>query len=95
MWDELSPDHTRLRVGTPTPAVLVLADLHWPGWRVTVDGDERPLVRANYLFRGVALEPGQHTVEFRYAPDSFRVGAALSLGTAIVLAVFFVRRRRV
>jgi hypothetical protein len=94
VWDELSPDRARLRVGTPRPAVLVLADLHWPGWRVTVDGEERPLLRANYLFRAVAVEPGQHTVEFRYAPGSIRVGAALSLATAAALTVFFVRRRR-
>ena len=65
-----------------------------PGWRVTVDGEERPLLRANYLFRAVAVEPGQHTVEFRYAPGSIRVGAALSLATAAALTVFFVRRRR-
>ena len=94
VWEDLSPDRARLRVGTPRPAVLVLADLHWPGWRVTVDGEERPLLRADYLFRAVAVEPGQHTVEFRYAPVSIRLGAALSLATSVALAVFFLRRRR-
>src|SRR5262249_28035858 len=93
-WDELSPDRTRLRVQTPSPAVLVLADLHWPGWRVTVDGEERPLLRADYLFRAVAVEPGQHAVEFRYAPGSVRVGAALSVATAVALAVFVATSRR-
>jgi hypothetical protein len=93
-FEELSPERARLRVLAPRPAVLVLADLHWPGWRVAVDGEERPLLRANYLFRAVAVEPGEHAVEFRYAPASIRVGAALSLVTLTVLAGFFVRRRR-
>jgi hypothetical protein len=34
---------------------------------VTVDGKEEPLLRANFIMQGVALAPGQHTVEFRFA----------------------------
>ncbi len=93
-WQELSPERARLRVQSPRPAVLVLADLHWPGWRVTVDGEKRPVLRADYLFRGVALEPGDHVVEFSYAPASLRVGAALSLVTLGALIGFVVHRRR-
>jgi len=93
-WEELSPQRARLRVQSPAPTVLVLADLYWPGWRVTVDGEQRPVLRADYLFRGVAVEPGDHEVEFSYAPASLRIGALLSLLTLGALAVFAVRQRR-
>ena len=93
-WKELSPERARLRVQSPRPAVLVLADLHWPGWRVTVDGEQRPVFRADYLFRGVAIEPGDHVVEFSYAPGSLRLGAVLSLVTLGALIGFVARRRR-
>ena len=52
-------------------AILVLADLFHPAWRVFVDGEERPLLRANYLFRGVYLTPGSHRVRFRFDPFSW------------------------
>jgi hypothetical protein len=65
-------------------ALLILSDLHYPGWRATVDGEPVPLVRANYLMRAVALKPGAHTVRFEYKPRSFRIGAALS-GAAVVI----------
>src|SRR5262249_60984249 len=93
-WEALSPQRARLRVQSPAPTVLVLADLYWPGWRVTVDGEQRPVLRADYLFRGVAVEPGDHEVEFSYAPASLRRGALLSLVTLGALAVFVVRQRR-
>jgi hypothetical protein len=81
----IAPEEIRLDVVTPRPSVLVLADLFWPGWKVAVDGDERTLHRANYLFRGVALEAGTHHVRFWYAPSSIRWGILLTGSTAAAL----------
>jgi len=39
-----------------------------------VDGDEREMYRVDYLLRGVPIEPGEHTVRFRYAPGFVRRG---------------------
>lgn len=50
--------------------VLVLHDIYYPGWEVTVDGARRPILRANLLFRGVEVEKGRHHVTFRFRPTS-------------------------
>ena len=47
-------------------SVLLLNDRFDPAWRVTVDGRPAPLLRCNYLMRGVQLAPGDHTVEFTF-----------------------------
>jgi hypothetical protein len=57
-----------LTVETNKPGVLVLHDLFYPGWQVYVDGERRPVLRVNLLFRGVELEPGRHRIEFRFRP---------------------------
>jgi uncharacterized membrane protein YfhO len=68
----------------------VLADSYYPGWEARVDGRTRPLLVADYVLRAVALERGEHEVEFVFRPRSFRWGAVLSslallgLGTAAV-----------
>jgi hypothetical protein len=88
----LSPGEVVVHASARHPAVLVLADLHWPGWRVAVDGEERPLLRANFLFRGVALGPGTHTVRFWYDPPSLKLGIGLTLLTAAALLGLTLRR---
>ena len=56
---------------------LLLADAMAPGWFVTVDGVNTPLLQANLAFRAVALSEGKHTVEFVYRPWITRFGLPL------------------
>ena len=75
----------------------MLTDTNYPGWRAYVNGRRTPVVAANYLFRGVVVPPGKNVVEFAYEPNSFRYGAAISLGSLIFMLgiVFRERRRRI
>ena len=60
---------------------LVLTDAYYPGWIATVDGQPAHIERADILFRAVKVPAGQHRVEFRYQPQSFAIGAVISIGT--------------
>jgi hypothetical protein len=79
-----------VRARTDRGGYLVLADAHYPGWRAYVDGEETRVLRADYLFRAVALPPGEHLAEFRYQPRSFETGRAISLAALILAAVVLV-----
>ncbi len=81
-------------VDCSTAGHLVLLDSYYPGWRVRVDGQESPLLRANYAFRAVALGPGRHRVEFRYRPVWFYAGLAVSCASLAVWLFLLLRRRR-
>ena len=81
------PNRVTIRAALDAPGYLVLADTWYPGWRAAVDGEPVEILRANYAFRAVRLEAGEHTVEMVYRPTSVLVGGALSL---VALAVIFV-----
>ncbi|MDQ1300470.1 MAG: hypothetical protein QG637_388, partial [Chloroflexota bacterium] len=53
----------------------------------TVDGAAAPILRANLMFRAVALAPGTHEIIFSYEPVAWRTGAAISLAALAVLAL--------
>lgn len=79
---------TALRVEAEaiSDGLLVLTDTHYPGWRAWVYSIEQPIARANYLFRGVRLPKGRHTIEFRYEPLSFQLGLLIA-GATVALAL--------
>ncbi|MBA3860000.1 MAG: hypothetical protein C0507_24075 [Cyanobacteria bacterium PR.3.49] len=82
-----------MTVDAPADAVLVLADTYYPGWKARVDGKEVPIFHADYLFRGVQIPAGKHTVEFSYSSKPFNIALVLfSLGL-IASAVLLVRSR--
>jgi hypothetical protein len=51
-------------------------------------------MRANYLFRAVEVPAGESTVEFRYAPASVRIGAAITGAVLLGLVVIGLLRWR-
>ncbi len=84
------PNRVRVEASAEDDGVLVLTDTYYPGWRAWVDGAEQPILRANYLFRGIMLTVGQHTVEFWYWPHSFEWGLAIATATALLVLAYAV-----
>ena len=67
------------------PGWLVLADAFYPGWNASVDGEMTTILRTDYLFRAVPISAGEHTVIFRYEPESFWWGIRITLVTVAVV----------
>jgi hypothetical protein len=80
------PNRVVVEVHMAEPGYLVLNDTYYPGWRATVDGQRVEILAANHAFRAAQLDTGEHTVVFEYAPASFRLGAWITAGTALLLA---------
>jgi hypothetical protein len=82
-----APDRIEVEASLPEAGLLVLAEIWYPGWQVTVDGQPRPVEQVAGLLRGVSLDAGTHQVVFAYRPASVGWGTALSLaGWAAVAA---------
>ena len=71
-------NYVKIEVKCPDDGYVVLSDTFYPGWSAFVDGKPTAILRANLLFRAVAVGKGDHIVEFKYQPRSFYIGLALA-----------------
>jgi hypothetical protein len=83
-YADYAPKRIVLRAQAGCPAVLLLNDRFNPNWKVSVDGKPEKLLRCNYLMRGVQVAPGQHVIEFNFAPP---VGSLYVSLTAVVFGL--------
>ena len=84
-------NRVEVRVATRVPALLVLSENFYPGWRVSVDGEQAELLRVNYNLRGVVVGPGEHRVTFTYRPRSVWLGGLISALTLAGLLMWSLR----
>jgi hypothetical protein len=84
----------RIEAVSDAPALLMLNDTNYPGWRAYIDGRPTAIVEADYLFRGVVIPAGNSVVEFSYEPASLRIGFAVSLAAALILGILVLLKRR-
>jgi len=57
-----------VEVDAPAGGFLLLNDVWHPWWRAEVDGRAADLLKANVLFRAVAVGPGRHRARFSFHP---------------------------
>jgi hypothetical protein len=61
-------------VNADKPGFVVLNDVWHPWWFAEVDGKPAQIIRANVLFRAVAVPAGQHKVRFVFRPIAGALG---------------------
>ena len=84
-----SAEEVQVTLAAPsrTPALTVLLDSYHPDWQAIVDGERRPVLRVNGVFRGVLLAPGETQVTFRYEPRWFPWLPATAAAVALIMVL--------
>ena len=81
-----TPNEVRYRYSTPQDRVAVFSEVFYPnGWTATVDGQPINIFRADWTLRGALLPAGDHEVVMRFAPQSYKTGATVSLIASLLL----------
>jgi hypothetical protein len=83
-----------LSVNSSERRLLFLSDSYYPGWKATINGKNTEILRANYLFRAIIVEPGENEVIFEYDPLSFKLGLIISTITVLICGIYFWRKRK-
>jgi uncharacterized membrane protein YfhO len=69
------------------------------GWTMWIDGEESPLIRADYILRAAVIPAGNHEIMMRYEPKIWKVGNTIQFVSSLILilgllAAIFVTYRK-
>jgi hypothetical protein len=81
-----------LKTSLSAPAILVVSQARYVGWKAILDGTETPVFAADYALSGFMIPEGTHDVRFVFQPLSFRIGLLLSSISALIAIVMAARR---
>ena len=91
----IDPEHLKATVDFDQTTLVTAPRQALPGWHVTVDGRATDVVVVDGLFLGVRVEPGPHSIEWRYRPGWVTPAVIASvLGVLITLGLLWGRRPR-
>lgn len=68
---------------------LILAEVWSPGWKAYINGKElTPIYELKNALRSVKANDNAQFVEFKYEPESFKLGMYITLTTVLALAIY-------
>ena len=83
-----APDHLVYQSVSASDNLAIFSEIYYnKGWKLYIDGMEKPYFRANYILRGAQIPAGNHKVEFIFHPDSYYTGEKVSLAGSILLVL--------
>lgn len=85
--------YIKVKTNSLRSSLLVLTDLFYPGWEAYVDGKKTDIYVTNIALRGVFLNAGEHTIEFRYRPKGLFAGMSISGVSLVVFLSILIKKR--
>ena len=85
------------QVNLPQKGFVFFSEIWYPGWKLTANRKEIPILRANHTFRAAYLPPGQYLLKMEFLPASFYWGKRISeltiLLCVLLLMIPLLRKR--
>ncbi len=70
---DYKPNALTYRTHTTNDRIAVFSEIYYPdGWNLTVDGQEIPIGRVNYVLRAAVIPAGDHTLSMTFYPSQLK-----------------------
>lgn len=74
------------KFSSKTNQFAVFSEIYYDkGWDAYLDGKKTDYLRVDYLLRGMPVPAGDHTIEFRFEPHSYKVGTMLTTWFSLLI----------
>jgi hypothetical protein len=73
------------KFSSKTNQFAVFSEVYYDkGWSAYLDGNKVPYCKTDYILRGMPVPAGDHTIEFRFEPEIYRLGNTVSVWSSIL-----------
>ncbi len=77
---QYAPNELHYQVNASKEGLVVFSEIYYPkGWKAYIDGNEAPIIRTNYLLRGLMVPEGEYEIVFKFEPGSFQQGSLIAI----------------
>ena len=81
-------DRLTYKTNAATEQLAVFSEVWYDpdkGWQAYLDGKPVDHIRANYILRAIRVPAGEHKIEFKFEPTSYKTGEMVSLVSSLSL----------
>ena len=65
-------DFIQYKSNSNTAKFAVFSEVYYDaGWKAYIDGKESPIIKTNYVLRGLSIPAGKHDITFEFKPNSY------------------------
>lgn len=83
---EKKPYWQKYESNSTVDGLAVFSEIYYPeGWSATIDGQQVPIHRVDYILRALEVPAGKHTIEFTFAPKAYVVGDKVTMASSWIL----------
>jgi hypothetical protein len=90
LTDYANPGYLIYESSAMQPHLAVFSEVYYKTWHAYIDGVEAPLVRVNYILRGLQVPAGNHTIEMKCIDEIYLRGAKISMIGSIVTGLIMI-----
>jgi hypothetical protein len=80
-----SPNHCSVSCTVDSAAVITYLQAHYPGWRISVDGTEVPVITSNLMYLSALVPAGKHIINFSYRNPLVKIVFIISASVFFLL----------
>ena len=87
LTDYVNPGYLKYESTSTKEQLAVFSEVYYKTWKAYIDGEEVPVVRVNYILRGIKVPPGTHQIKFKCMDEIYEAGKTIGIVSNILIVL--------
>lgn len=87
---DYSPGAISYKTTNTKDQLAVFSEVFYKTWTATIDGKEAPIIRVNYILRGLQVPAGNHVIQFTCKDELFIKGHKISFWGSVIVGLVLI-----